>query len=125
MSSKLDQLVAWLGFCEDCGLPHATDEDEDRHEAEYVDDECPAKDTGECWCQELCWCSNPGGMDERDKTIKERLAEIRPLFELGVAVLEFDDCLREHKIGFGDPVKRRASYDRVNEAVKAARKASS
>ena len=44
------------------------------------------------------------------------------MVELGEAALELDDQVREHEIGFGDDKKRLAAFNRVNTAVKAARK---
>jgi hypothetical protein len=56
------------------------------------------------------------------KVKMKKLVHKASMVELGEAALELDDEVREHKIGFGDAKKRMAALDRVNTAVKAARK---
>lgn len=55
-------------------------------------------------------------------TAQIELTTLRCIVELGEAALELDDEIRDHTIGFGDAKKRMAALERVNTAVKAARK---
>jgi hypothetical protein len=82
-------------ICLQCGLVVAVQSDDDRHETEYGEEECPTQlatvpgyldhpEKAHCWCEDLCWgelfgaCWPTINDAERDEMLREAIRRLLP-----------------------------------------------